>query len=71
MRDELDQEPKKTKTPCLPFLQRMGNGALNKQFYKVLKVFKQLDITILFLEVVTQTPKYAKFLKDIISNMRK
>ena len=48
----------------------MGNGTLEKQFQKILKVFKQLDITILFLEAVTQMPKYAKFLKNIISNKR-
>ena len=28
-------------------------------------MFKQLDITIPFLEAVTQMPKYAKFLKDL------
>ena len=46
----------------------MRNGALDKQFQKILKVFKQLDITIPFLEVVIQMPKYVKCLKDIISN---
>ena len=30
--NELDQEPKKTKIPFFPFPQRMGNGALDKQF---------------------------------------
>ena len=49
----------------------MSNSPLDKQFQKVLKVFKQLDITIPFLEAVTQMPKYAKFLKDIMSNKRK
>ena len=34
-------------------------------------MFKQLYITIPFLETVTQMPKYAKCLKDIISNKRK
>ena len=38
--NELDQEPKKTKMPCLPFPQRMNNTTLDKQFQKVLKVFK-------------------------------
>ena len=33
--NEFDQEPKKTKTSCLPFPQRMGDGALDKQFQKV------------------------------------
>ena len=62
---------KEVKTQCLPFPQRLHNSALDKQFQKVLKVFKQLDITIPFLEAVTQMPKYAKFLKDILSNKRK
>ena len=65
-----DQEPNKIQTPCLPFPQRIGNGELNRQFQKVLKVFKQLDITIPFLEAVTQMPKYAKFLKDILPKKR-
>ncbi|XP_015582000.1 uncharacterized protein LOC107262196 [Ricinus communis] len=64
-------EPKEVKTPQLPFLQRLNNGALDKQFQKILKVFKQLDITIPFLEAVTQMPKYVKCLKDIILNKRK
>ena len=34
-------------------------------------MFKQLDITIPCLEAVTQMPKYAKCLKDNISNKRK
>ena len=48
-----DQEPKQIKTPCLPFPQRIGNTTLDRQFQKVLKVFKQLDITIPFLEAIT------------------
>ena len=65
-----DPESKQIKTPYLPFPQIMGSGPLDRQFQKVLKVFKQLDITIPFLEAVTQMPKYAKFLKDIMSNKR-
>ena len=34
-------------------------------------MLKHLDITIPFLDAVTQMPKYAKYLKDIISNKRK
>ena len=36
-----DLESKQTKTPYLRFPQRMGSGALDKQFQKVLKVFKR------------------------------
>ena len=65
------QIQKEVKAPCLPFPQRMQNHKLDKQFQKVLNVFKQLDINIPFLEAVTQMPKYAKCLKDILSNKRK
>ena len=67
----MNQTPEQKKMPCLPFPQKMNNTTLDQQFQKVLKVFKQLDITIPFLEAVTQISKYAKCLKDIISNKRK
>ena len=47
------QQQKEVKTPCLPFPQRMHNSKLDKQLQKVFNVFKQLDITIPFLEAVT------------------
>lgn len=65
------QEQKEVKTPSLPIPQRMNNSKLDKQFQKILHVFKQLDITIPFPEAVTQMPRYAKCLKDILSNKRK
>lgn len=34
-------------------------------------MLKQLNITIPFLEAITQMPIYAKFLKEILSNKRK
>ncbi|XP_048232897.1 uncharacterized protein LOC125370646 [Ricinus communis] len=58
-------------SPQLALPKRINNGTLDKQFHKVLKVFKQFDITIPFLQVVTQMSKYTKCLKDIISNKKK
>ncbi|XP_048227285.1 uncharacterized protein LOC125369310 [Ricinus communis] len=38
---------------------------------KILDVFKQLHINLPFVEAILQMPRYAKFLKEILSNKRK
>ena len=38
--NEINQTLEQKKIPCLPFPQRMNNTTLDKQFQKVLKVFK-------------------------------
>ena len=70
-KEEPQSEPKKTNPPCLPFPQRVKSTGLDKQYKKVLDVFKRLDISIPLLEAITQMPKYAKFLKKIITNKKK
>ena len=40
---------------------------MDDQFSKFLSIFKQLHINIPLIEALEQMPKYAKFLKDIIS----
>ncbi|XP_050919712.1 uncharacterized protein LOC127137286 [Lathyrus oleraceus] len=41
-----------------------------KNFEKLLEMFKKLEINIPFLEALEQMPSYAKFMKDIISKRR-
>ncbi|XP_052199599.1 uncharacterized protein LOC127806389 [Diospyros lotus] len=55
----------------LPFPKRFLKANLDKKFAKFLKVFKKLHINIPLLDVISQMPSYAKFLKDIIANKRK
>ena len=44
---------------------------MDDQFSKFLSIFKQLHINIPLIDALEQMPKYAKFLKDIISKKRK
>ncbi|KAL4597574.1 hypothetical protein ACB092_11G000200 [Castanea dentata] len=44
---------------------------VDDQFSKFISIFKQLHINIPLIEALKQMPKYAKFLKDIISKKRK
>ena len=57
--------------PPIPFPQRLKKNYVDDQFSKFLSIFKQLHINIPLIEALEQMPKYAKFLKDIISKKRK
>ena len=57
--------------PPIPFPQRLRKNNVDDQFSKFLSIFKQLHINIPLIEALEQMPKYAKFLKDIISKKRK
>ncbi|WJX67426.1 hypothetical protein P8452_51892 [Trifolium repens] len=54
-----------------PFPQRLRNEKHDKQFAKFLEIFRKFHINIPFVEAIAQMPKYAKFLKEIISNKKK
>jgi hypothetical protein len=49
-------------------LQAPRNGG---KLEDILKVFKQVQINIPFLDTVQQIPSYAKFLKDLVTVKRK
>ncbi|XP_073019319.1 uncharacterized protein [Primulina eburnea] len=55
----------------LPFPQRVNQLQPDTQFSKFLEIFKKMHINITSAEALAQMPSYAKFLKEIISNMRK
>lgn len=55
----------------VPFPNRLKNEHNDKQFSRFLEMFRKLHINIPFAEAIAQMPKYAKFLKDIISNKKK
>ncbi|KAL5567485.1 hypothetical protein UlMin_024060 [Ulmus minor] len=55
----------------IPFPQRLRKQKLDNQFSKFLNIFKSLHINLPFVDMLEQMPKYAKFLKDILSNKRK
>ncbi|MFS7949268.1 putative nucleotidyltransferase, Ribonuclease H [Helianthus anomalus] len=65
------QEPVKDYTPPVPYPGRLKKQKNEEQYGKFLELFKQLHINIPFVEALAQMPKYAKFLKDILSNKQK
>src|SRR2546430_13886129 len=55
----------------IPFPNRLKRQADEKQYSKFLNMFRSLHINVPFADMLEQMPKYAKFLKDILSNKRK
>ena len=52
--------------PLLPFPQRFAKSELDSQFVKFIDVHKKLNVNAPFIDVMSQMPMYAKFLKDIL-----
>ncbi|XP_027347985.1 uncharacterized protein LOC113859397 [Abrus precatorius] len=57
--------------PPLPYPARLKKDKDDEQFGKFLSLFRQLHINLPFVDVLAQMPKYAKFLKDLLSNKKK
>ena len=55
----------------MPYPQRLKKKEHDQQFAKSLERFKTLHINMLLVECLAQMPKYAKFLKELISNKKK
>ncbi|XP_019103097.1 uncharacterized protein LOC104884263 [Beta vulgaris subsp. vulgaris] len=63
--------PVKPYVPPIPFPQRPKKNKFDNQFEKFLKMFKELQINIPFVDALMQIPSYSKFLKEIMSKKRK
>jgi hypothetical protein len=57
--------------PKAPYPERLRAQKKNAHFAEILKVFKQVQINIPFLDAIQQVPAYAKFLKDLVTIKRK
>ncbi|KAL7591788.1 hypothetical protein Lser_V15G34232 [Lactuca serriola] len=57
--------------PPLPFPGGARQDKPNEEYQKFLEHIKALQINIPFIEVVAQMPKYAKFLKELLTNRKK
>ena len=57
--------------PPAPYPQRLKKTEHDQQFAKFLERFKTLHINMPLVECLAQMPKYAKFLKELISNKKK
>ncbi|RDX89275.1 hypothetical protein CR513_29018, partial [Mucuna pruriens] len=55
----------------VPFPQRLKDKKKDNKFARFLEIFRKIHINILFIEVITQMPNYAKLLKNIMSNKKK
>ena len=71
LRKELKKkEDKQTYMLAIPFPQRLQKDKMEEQFSRFLKVFKKIEISLPFVEALTQMPNYAKFFKDIMTKKR-
>ncbi|KAL5563299.1 hypothetical protein UlMin_033046 [Ulmus minor] len=61
----------KPSSNAIPFPQRLRKKNLDKQFSKFIDIFKSLHINLPFVDMLEQMPKYAKFLKEVLSNKRR
>ena len=57
--------------PKAPFLQRLQPTRKKNHCEEILKVFKNVQFNIPFLDVINQIPSYVKFLKDLTTIKRK
>ena len=69
--DQKKKEGVPAYAPAVPFPQRLQKSKREKQFSKLLDIFKKIEINIPFAEVISQMPLYAKFLKEVLSKKRK
>ncbi|GKB28477.1 hypothetical protein Tco_0867878 [Tanacetum coccineum] len=73
---EVERDPKTTvdQSP-IPYPSRLNKDKLQDKFdiqiHKFLQMFKKLQFNISFAEALAQMPKYAKMLKDILTNKEK
>ncbi|GJW12653.1 hypothetical protein Tco_1578480 [Tanacetum coccineum] len=58
----------KVQTPPIPFPRRLRKEKEEAQHKKFLENLKQLHINLPFIEALAQIPKYAKFLKGLLTN---
>ena len=64
-------DPPRSFIPKAPYPKRLKALKKNAQFAEILKVLKQVQINIPFLDAIQQVPSYAKFLKDLVTIKRK
>ncbi|KAL5554935.1 hypothetical protein UlMin_037171 [Ulmus minor] len=67
----IEQPLPKLSSNAVPFPQRLRKQNLDKQFSKFIDIFKSLHINLPFVDMLEQMPKYAKFLKEVLSNKRR
>ncbi|KAL7587001.1 hypothetical protein Lser_V15G38297 [Lactuca serriola] len=69
--DQKNKPPIKPYQPPLPYPARARQEKNEEDYQKFLEHIKALQINIPFIEAVAKIPKYAKFLKELLTNRRK
>ncbi|CAH9085690.1 unnamed protein product [Cuscuta epithymum] len=65
------QETKRANAPVVPFPVRVKKGEDRKREYKFMEMISKLHVEMPLTEVLAEMPKYAKFLKDLITNKKR
>ncbi|XP_031131727.1 uncharacterized protein LOC116033113 [Ipomoea triloba] len=68
---EIMQEPPPVPKAKLPFPQRFRTDIDNAKYDKFLQMLRQLHIDMPFIDALGEMPRYAKFLKDLLSNKKR
>ncbi|XP_074278654.1 uncharacterized protein LOC141602249 [Silene latifolia] len=55
----------------VPFPQRLARPRLEKKYEKFVEILKGMNVTIPFLDMITEIPSYGKFLKELVTLMKK
>ena len=69
--DQKKKEGGPAYTPAVSFPQILQKSRREEQFSKFLDIFKKIEMNIPFVEVISQMPLYAKFMKEVLSKKRK
>ncbi|XP_074293573.1 uncharacterized protein LOC141620659 [Silene latifolia] len=51
----------------VPFPQRLARPRLEKKYEKFVEILKGMNVTIPFLDMITEIPSYGKFLKELVT----
>lgn len=68
---KIDTEHQSLANPNLSYPQRFKKKIIGQEFSKFLEIFYKNQINFPFVDSLKQMPKYAKYLKDVISKKRK
>ncbi|XP_021995620.1 uncharacterized protein LOC110892779 [Helianthus annuus] len=68
---EEKKEPMRVYKPTPPYPGRLIKGKDAEQYGKFLEMLMKLHVNIPFVEALSKMPKYAKFLKDLLTNKKK
>ncbi|XP_031131849.1 uncharacterized protein LOC116033234 [Ipomoea triloba] len=68
---EIMEKPPPVPKAKLPFPQRFRTDIDNAKYDKFLQMLRQLHIDMSFIDALGEMPRYAKFLKDLLSNKKR